>query len=54
MKSIVAVVRSLLQIKKDFTGFNGRRKNKAWKDKNITVVAPSSWIAECSWQQFIV
>src|SRR4030095_660168 len=34
--------------KKDFTWFQWKKKNKAWKDKNITVVAPSSWIANAA------
>ena len=34
--------------KKDFTWFQWKRKNKAWSNKNITVIAPSSWIAEAA------
>ena len=34
--------------KKDFTWYQWKRKNKSWRDKNITVVAPSSWIADAA------
>ena len=34
--------------KKDFTWFQWKRKNKAWRNTNITVVAPSSWIADAA------
>ena len=34
--------------KKDFTWFQWKRKNRSWHNKNITVVAPSSWIADAA------
>lgn len=36
--------------KKDFTWYQWKKKNKAWHDKNITIVAPSSWIANAAGQ----
>src|SRR5688572_16327275 len=34
--------------KKDFTWFQWKRKNRSWHNRNITVVAPSSWIADAA------
>ena len=34
--------------KKDFTWFGWKRKHRAWQNKNITVVAPSRWIADAA------
>ena len=34
--------------KKDFTWFGWKRKHQAWQNKNITVVAPSRWIADAA------
>jgi glycosyltransferase involved in cell wall biosynthesis len=36
--------------KKDFTWYQWKKKNKAWHDKNFTIVAPSSWIANAATQ----
>ena len=38
----------LTKKKKDFTWFQWKRKAKAWDNKNITIVAPSSWIADAA------
>ena len=40
--------------KKDFTWFGLKRKNEAWQDKNITVVAPSRWIADAAGKSTIL
>jgi glycosyltransferase involved in cell wall biosynthesis len=34
--------------RKDFTWFQWRKKNNAWHNKNITIVAPSNWIADAA------
>jgi glycosyltransferase involved in cell wall biosynthesis len=34
--------------KKDFTWLQWKKKNNAWRNKNITIVAPSSWIADAA------
>ncbi len=34
--------------KKDFTWVQWKRKNKSWRNKNITLVAPSRWIADAA------
>jgi glycosyltransferase involved in cell wall biosynthesis len=39
---------------KDFTWFGLEKKNEAWKNKNITVVAPSNWIAEAAGKSTIL
>ena len=39
---------------KDFTWFGLQRKYEAWKEKNITVVAPSRWIAEAACKSTIL
>ena len=33
---------------KDLSGRIWRRKHRAWKDLNMTVVAPSRWLADCA------
>jgi len=40
--------------KKDFTWFGLKRKYEAWKDVNITVVAPSGWIADAAGKSTIL
>jgi len=32
----------------DLSKWNWKRKERAWKDLDLTVVAPSSWLAECA------
>ncbi|HEV8271812.1 MAG TPA: glycosyltransferase [Chitinophagaceae bacterium] len=39
---------------KDFTWFGLKRKYEEWKDKNITVVAPSNWIADAAGRSTIL
>jgi glycosyltransferase involved in cell wall biosynthesis len=39
---------------KDFTWFGLKRKSEAWKNKNITVVAPSRWIADAAGKSTIL
>jgi len=39
---------------KDFTWFGLKRKYEEWKDKNITVVAPSTWIADAAGRSTIL
>ena len=34
--------------KKDFTWYQWKNKKQAWHNKNITIVAPSNWIAEAA------
>ena len=36
--------------KRDFTWYQWKKKNKAWHDKDITIVAPSNWIANAASQ----
>jgi len=38
------------QKKRDLSYFNMRRKIRAWRDANITVVTPSKWLGECAAQ----